>query len=95
MLVIMHRAAAPSVAGWFRRSAPPMFRLSEKSAKNRQTNRRAETMPRGGRRSTSFKPGLSGNPGGRPRRLSSIEARQVSSMRRRWRGNVRLRPSRP
>jgi Family of unknown function (DUF5681) len=34
-------------------------------------------MARGGRRSTSFKPGISGNPGGRPRRPSSIEARQV------------------
>jgi hypothetical protein len=34
-------------------------------------------MPRGGRRSTSFGPGVSGNPGGRPRRPSSIEARQV------------------
>jgi type II secretory pathway predicted ATPase ExeA len=34
-------------------------------------------MSRGGRRSTSFEPGVSGNPGGRPRRPSSLEARQV------------------
>jgi hypothetical protein len=34
-------------------------------------------MPRGGRRSTSFRPGLSGNPSGRPRRPAAIEARQV------------------
>jgi hypothetical protein len=32
---------------------------------------------RGGRRSTSFKPGASGNPGGRPRKLTTIEARQL------------------
>src|ERR1700733_652639 len=34
-------------------------------------------MPRGGRRSTSFRPGVSGNPGGRPKRPATIEARQV------------------
>jgi hypothetical protein len=34
-------------------------------------------MPRGGRRSTSFKPGVSGNPGGRPRRPDTIAARQI------------------
>jgi uncharacterized protein DUF5681 len=34
-------------------------------------------MPRGGRRSTSFKPGKSGNPGGRPRRPDTIVARQI------------------
>ena len=34
-------------------------------------------MPRGGLRSTSFKPGVSGNPGGRPRRPQTIEARRV------------------
>jgi len=31
-------------------------------------------MPRGGRRSTSFKPGVSGNPGGRPKKPAKIEA---------------------
>lgn len=34
-------------------------------------------MPRGGRRSTSFKPGISGNPGGRPRKPQTIEARRI------------------
>jgi hypothetical protein len=34
-------------------------------------------MPRGGRRSTSFKPGVSGNPSGRPRRSDTIVARQA------------------
>jgi hypothetical protein len=34
-------------------------------------------MPRGGRRSTSFKPGVSGNPAGRPRRSDTIAARQA------------------
>jgi Family of unknown function (DUF5681) len=34
-------------------------------------------MPKGGRRSTSFKPGASGNPDGRPKRPETIEARRV------------------
>jgi hypothetical protein len=34
-------------------------------------------MPRGGRRSTSFKPGVSGNPDGRPRRPDTVVARQI------------------
>jgi len=34
-------------------------------------------VPRGGRRSTSFKPGKSGNPGGRPKRPQTIEARKI------------------
>jgi Family of unknown function (DUF5681) len=34
-------------------------------------------MPKGGRRSTSFKPGVSGNPDGRPKRPETIEARGV------------------
>ena len=34
---------------------------------------------RGGRRSTSFKPGQSGNPSGRPRRPEAIEARKVAA----------------
>lgn len=34
-------------------------------------------MPRGGKRSTSFRPGVSGNPRGRPRRPATIEARQL------------------
>jgi hypothetical protein len=44
--------------------------------KNRQPNRRTEAM-RGGRRSTSFKPGTSGNPGGRPKKPGGIEARRI------------------
>ncbi|WP_424133192.1 DUF5681 domain-containing protein [Roseiarcus sp.] len=34
-------------------------------------------MPRGGPRSTSFKPGVSGNPGGRPKRPQTIAARRI------------------
>ena len=34
-------------------------------------------MPRGGRRSTSFKPGVSGNPAGRPKKPAAIAAREV------------------
>ena len=34
-------------------------------------------MPKGGLRSTSFKPGQSGNPHGRPKRRETIEARRV------------------
>jgi hypothetical protein len=34
-------------------------------------------MAKGGRRSTSWERGQSGNPGGRPRRPATVEARQV------------------
>ena len=34
-------------------------------------------MPKGGRRSTSFRPGVSGNVNGRPKRAETIEARRV------------------
>jgi Family of unknown function (DUF5681) len=34
-------------------------------------------MPKGGRTSTSFKPGVSGNPSGRPKLPETIEARRV------------------
>jgi hypothetical protein len=34
-------------------------------------------MPRGGLRSTSFKPGVSGNPGGRPKDLQAIDRRKI------------------
>jgi hypothetical protein len=34
-------------------------------------------MAKGGRRSTSFRPGVSGNPDGRPKRPETIEARRV------------------
>jgi hypothetical protein len=34
-------------------------------------------MARGGKRSTSFRPGRSGNPGGRPKRPQTIEARKI------------------
>ena len=34
-------------------------------------------MPRGGIRSTSFKPGVSGNPGGRPKKPQTIEVRRI------------------
>ena len=34
-------------------------------------------MSKGGRRSTSFRPGVSGNPDGRPKRPEEIEARRV------------------
>lgn len=34
-------------------------------------------MPRGGQRSTSFKPGVSGNPGGRPKKPQTIAAKRI------------------
>jgi hypothetical protein len=34
-------------------------------------------MPRGGLRFTSFRPGISGNPGGRPKKPTTIEARRI------------------
>ena len=34
-------------------------------------------MSRGGLRSTSFKPGFSGNPGGRPKRPDTVEAHRI------------------
>ena len=36
-------------------------------------------MPRGGLRTTSFRPGVSGNPGGRPKRPRTIEARRIEA----------------
>jgi hypothetical protein len=36
-------------------------------------------MPKGGRRSTSFKPGFSGNPGGRPKLPATVVARKIIS----------------
>jgi hypothetical protein len=38
---------------------------------------KAGKMSRGGLRSTSFRPGQSGNPTGRPKRLATIEARRI------------------
>ncbi len=40
-------------------------------------NRRNQTMPRGGLRSTSFKAGVSGNPEGRPKKADTIEAKKI------------------
>src|SRR5215472_2990089 len=34
-------------------------------------------MPKGGVRSTSFRPGVSGNPGGRPKRSATVEAKRI------------------
>jgi Family of unknown function (DUF5681) len=45
--------------------------------RNSQQNRQNQAMPKGGLRSTSFKPGQSGNPDGRPKRPETIEARRV------------------
>ena len=45
--------------------------------RNRHQNRQNQAMPKGGLRSTSFKPGVSGNPDGRPKRPETIEARRV------------------
>src|SRR5580704_1498357 len=53
------------------------FKTKELSARNRQSSRRTEAMPRGGIRSTSFKPGVSGNPGGRPKTPQTIEVRRI------------------
>ena len=36
-------------------------------------------MPKGGLRSTSFKPGVSGNPSGRPKRPQTIETRKITT----------------
>ncbi len=36
-------------------------------------------MPRGGLRSTSFKPGASGNPGGRPKTPQTIAAKRIAA----------------
>ena len=45
-----------------------------------QATKQAESgMPRGGIRSTSFKPGVSGNPGGRPKKPRTIEARRIEA----------------
>jgi hypothetical protein len=44
---------------------------------NRQQNRQNQAMPKGGLRSTSFRPGQPGNPHGRPRRPDTIEARRI------------------
>jgi Family of unknown function (DUF5681) len=44
---------------------------------NRLWNRQNQAMLKGGLRSTSFKPGVSGNPDGRPKRPETIEARRV------------------
>jgi hypothetical protein len=40
-------------------------------------NRQNQAMPKDGLRSRSFKPGVSGNPRGRPKRTETIEARRV------------------
>lgn len=36
-------------------------------------------MPRGGKRSTSFKPGVSGNPGGRPKKPQTLERIKIEA----------------
>jgi hypothetical protein len=40
-------------------------------------NRQNQAMLKGGRRSTSFKMGVSGNPSGRPKWPQTIEARKI------------------
>jgi hypothetical protein len=40
-------------------------------------NRQNQAMPKGDLRSTSFKPGVLGNPDGRPKRPETIEARRA------------------
>jgi hypothetical protein len=53
---------------------PPIQAL----ARNRQPKQaKAGKMTRGGWRSTSFRPGQSGNPTGRPKRPTAIEARRI------------------
>jgi hypothetical protein len=44
---------------------------------NRQRNRQNQAMPKGGRRSTSWKRGQSGNRGGHPKRSATIEAHKI------------------
>ena len=55
--------------GWIRHSDDRHRTEIWRSAQNRQSNRQSEAMTRGGRRSTSFKPGVSGNPRGRPKHV--------------------------
>ena len=50
----------------------PPYRIGKEQATFRQTK-----MPSGGRRSTSWRPGTCPNPGGRPKRPETIEARRV------------------
>jgi hypothetical protein len=38
-----------------------------------------QAMPRGGKRSTSFKPGMSGNPDGRPKRSQTLERMKIEA----------------
>jgi hypothetical protein len=55
------------------------FLRSRRCATSQATlkNRQNQAMAKGGKRSTSWKRGQSGNPGGRPRKPATVEARQV------------------
>jgi hypothetical protein len=44
---------------------------------NRQRKRRSQAMGKGGRRSTSWKRGQSGNRSGRPKRAATVEAHKI------------------
>jgi hypothetical protein len=56
-------------------ASSPVIR-PEDAVQNRQRNRQNQAM-KGGRRSTSWKQGESGNIGGRPKRAETIESRRV------------------
>ena len=63
---------------WSPNGVDSPFKPDKALAKNRQPNRlRQAKMSRGGWRSTSFRPGQSGNPTGRPKRPATIEARRI------------------
>jgi hypothetical protein len=51
------------------------IRLFEQA--NKQATQQADQAMRGGVRSTSFKPGVSGNAGGRPKKPQTIEAKRI------------------
>jgi hypothetical protein len=77
------RAPEFGVKKYAAKPSPPAFcpaRHSRSKQKKRLLNQATEQadageMPRGGRRSTSFRPGQSGNPSGRPKQPLTIDRR--------------------
>jgi len=57
--------------------AAPDSQQTKRLLKQARKQAKAGKMSRGGRRSTSFRPGQSGNPTGRPKRPATIEARRI------------------
>jgi hypothetical protein len=61
----------------FQRRGGCLFMQWDSPVKQAYEQAKAGNMPRGGIRSTSFRPGTSGNPNGRPRRPETIETRKI------------------